>query len=101
MTQPLVVVYTAAGQMEANIVKGMLEAAGIPVELSQESAGTVYGLTVGTMGLVEILVPEQRADEAKALIEAMRRGDLENEIPNPNGQSPDEEQDGSDETYAS
>jgi len=101
MTQPLVVVYTAAGQMEANIVKGMLEAAGIPVELSQESAGTVYGLTVGTMGLVEILVPEQRADEAKALIEAMRRGDLENEIPNPNGQSPDEEQDGSDETYDS
>ena len=101
MTQPLVVVYTAAGRMEANIVKGMLEAAGIPVELSQESAGTVYGLTVGTMGLVEILVPEKRADEAKALIEAMRRGDLENEIPNPNGQSPDEEQDGSDETYAS
>jgi len=101
MTQPLVVVYTAAGQMEANIVKGMLEAAGIPVKLSQESAGTVYGLTVGTMGLVEILVPEQRADEAKALIEAMRRGDLENEVPNPNGQTPDEEQDGSDETYDS
>jgi len=101
MTQPLVVVYTAAGQMEANIVKGMLEAAGIPVELSQESAGTVYGLTVGTMGLVEILVPEQRADEAKALIEAMQRGDLEEEIPNPNSQIPNEEQDGSDETYES
>ena len=28
MTQPLVVVYTTAGQMDANIIKGMLEAAG-------------------------------------------------------------------------
>jgi len=35
MTQPLVVVYTAAGQTEANIVKGMLEAAGIPAAISQ------------------------------------------------------------------
>lgn len=101
MTQSLAVVYTAAGRIEANIVKGMLEAAGIPVELSQESAGTVYGFTVGTMGLVEILVPEQRADEAKTLIEAMQRGDLEDEIPNPNGQTPNEEQDDSDETYES
>lgn len=101
MTQSFAVVYTAAGRIEADIVKGMLEAAGIPVELSQESAGTVYGLTVGAMGLVEILVPEQRADEAKALIEAMRRGELEEEFPDPNGQIPDEEQDGSDETYES
>ena len=101
MTQSLAVVYTAAGRIEADIVKGMLEAAGIPVELSQESAGTVYGFTVGTMGLVEILVPEQRADEAKALIEAMQRGELEEEFSDPNGQIPDEEQDGSDETYES
>lgn len=77
MTQSLVVVYTAAGRLEANIVKGMLEAAGIPAELSQESAGAVYGFTVGAMGLVEILVPEPHAEAAKALIEAMRRGELE------------------------
>jgi hypothetical protein len=101
MTQSLAVVYTAAGRIEANIVKGMLEAAGIPVELSQESAGTVYGFTVGAMGLVEILVPEQRAVEAKALIEAMQRGELEEEISNPNGQIADEEEDGSGETYES
>jgi hypothetical protein len=98
MTQSLAVVYAAAGRIEANIVKGMLEAAGIPVELSQESAGTVYGFTVGTMGLVEILVPEQRAEEARALIEAMRRGELEEEIPNPNGPIADKEQDGPGET---
>lgn len=101
MTQPLVVVYTAAGRMEANIVKGMLEAAGIPVELSQESAGTVYGLTVGPLGWVDVLVTEQHAQEAQALIEAMGQGELENEIPNPNGQISNEEQDGSDETYDS
>jgi putative signal transducing protein len=82
MTQSLVVVYTAAGQLEANIVKGMLEAAGIPAELSQESAGTAYGLTVGTMGLVDVLVTAEQAEQATALIEAMRQGELEEEIPN-------------------
>jgi hypothetical protein len=86
MTQTLVVVYTAAGQMEANIVKGLLEAAGIGVALSQESAGTVYGFTVGAMGLVEVLVPEARAQEAKALIAAMQRGELE--TPDHGGEEP-------------
>jgi hypothetical protein len=50
---------------------------------------------------VDVLVTEQHAQEAQALIEAMGQGELENEIPNPTGQTPNEEQDGSDETYDS
>lgn len=73
----LVVVYTAAGQLQANIVKGLLEANGIPVALSQESAGATYGFTVGAMGLVDLLVTEDRRPEAEALLAEMARGELE------------------------
>jgi hypothetical protein len=78
MTQPPVVVYTAAGPLEANIIKGLLKAAGIPAQLSQESAGAVYGFTVGAMGMVEVLVAGPDAAKAKAIIAAVRRGELEN-----------------------
>jgi len=77
MSHKLVVVYTATGQMQANIVKGLLEANGIPVVLSQESAGATYGFTVGAMGLVDLLVTEDRRAEAEALLAEMTRGELE------------------------
>ena len=40
----------AAGDLQAKIFKGLLEAQGIPVVLSQEGAGRVFGLSVGLMG---------------------------------------------------
>ncbi len=77
MAHKLVVVHTTAGLPQANLIKSLLEAAGIPAEISQESAGAVYGFTVGALGLADILVPEEHAAEAKALLEAMRRGELD------------------------
>ncbi len=66
----LVSVGTADGQVEAEIIKGLLAANGIDVWLSQESAGSAIGLTVGPMGEVEIMVRAEHADEARALIES-------------------------------
>ena len=43
--EQLVTVRTAR-YMEAQIIKGRLESEGIPVLLSYESAGLVYGLTI-------------------------------------------------------
>jgi hypothetical protein len=63
----LVTVYTAR-QMEAQILKGRLESAGIPALLSYESAGLVYGLTVNGLGEVKILVPKHLANEAKEIL---------------------------------
>jgi len=83
----LVVVYTAAGQLQASIIKGLLEAAEIPAQLSQEGAGSVYGLSVGPLGRVEILVPASRAREAKALMAAMERGELKGN----KGKAPDDQ----------
>lgn len=61
-------VHTAAGMLQANLVKAMLEAAGLPVLVYGESAATVYGFTVGDMGRVELWVPADRLAEAEEIV---------------------------------
>jgi len=61
-------VYRTAGLLQAEIIKGRLESAGIPVMLDYESLGRVMGITVDGLGEVRILVPNERADEAKELL---------------------------------
>lgn len=63
------IVYTANGEMEAHTLKSVLEAAGIPVELKVEAATKLFAVTVDGLGAVKILVPEDRLEEAKALLE--------------------------------
>ena len=65
--EPLVTVRTAK-YMEAQIIKGRLESEGIPVLLSYESAGLVYGITVDGLGEVKIMVPKALAKEAKEIL---------------------------------
>jgi hypothetical protein len=65
--EQLVTVRTAK-YMEAQIIKGRLESEGIPVLLSYESAGLVYGLTVDGLGEVKIMVPKHLAEEAKEIL---------------------------------
>ena len=83
MTGKLVVVFTTTGGGQAAIIQTLLESAGIPVLTSQEGAGAAFGFTVGPLGLVDILVPEERAAEAEALLNSMQRGDLESPPPDP------------------
>ena len=65
--EQLVTVCTAR-YMEAQIIKGRLESEGIPVLLSYESAGLVYGITVDGLGEVKIMVPGHLAEEAKEIL---------------------------------
>ena len=65
--EQLVTVYVAR-QMEAQIIKGRLESEGIPVLLSYESAGLVYGITVDGLGEVKVMVPKRLAEEAKEIL---------------------------------
>lgn len=74
-------VYSANGQLEADMIRLMLEASGLHVITNQESAGAVYGLTVGPLGEVMILVPENEVEEANALLQAMEEGKLESDLP--------------------
>jgi hypothetical protein len=81
MADDLVSVFTANGQPEAQTILMLLNSAGIPAEPVQESYGKTLGLTVGVLGAVEILVPLEFADQAKSLLEAFERGDLEKGTP--------------------
>jgi hypothetical protein len=68
--QELVLVYKATGPLEAEVVKGRLETAGIPAVFDHESGGTAIGLTIDGWGEFRILVPASRADEARSLLDA-------------------------------
>jgi hypothetical protein len=60
------------------LVRSLLESQGIQVLLSQEGAGRAYGLTVGALGLIEVLVPFPQFDAAQDLVnEYFQESDLE------------------------
>jgi Putative prokaryotic signal transducing protein len=58
----------SAKYLEAQIIKGRLESEGIPVLLSYESAGLVYGITVDGLGEVKIMVPRNLEEEARGIL---------------------------------
>ena len=76
-----VTVYTAQGQMEANVVKSRLESEGISVVLQYESLGIVFGMTVDGLGRVKVMVPQPLEAEARAILRAAIEtdGDEENQ----------------------
>ena len=73
-SQKMVEVYRAAGEMEAQVIKGLLESYGIPCFLKGDAARTIYGLTVDGLGEVRIMVQESIAEEAKRLIKGKEHG---------------------------
>jgi tetratricopeptide (TPR) repeat protein len=64
-----VAVMVTGGITVAEMLANRLRAAGIPAHALQEGAGQAYGLTVGPMGDATVLVPENRAEEARLLLE--------------------------------
>ncbi len=64
----------------AQVLRGLLEAQGIRVWLNQESAGTAIGLNLPSiLGNVQIIVTEESAERAQALIEAYYSGALQDD----------------------
>lgn len=76
MPEKYVKVYLVSGAGDAVLIKMFLEAYGIPTVFYEESAGIVYGLTVGPLAEAEIWVPESRAEEARELLQKMENGEL-------------------------
>jgi hypothetical protein len=66
------------GQLTAEILKGLLEAQGIMVWLNQQGAAHAYAIEVGSLGLVEVMVPSRMYNDAHQILEAYYRGDYEN-----------------------
>lgn len=64
-----VVVTYAADHLEAEIVAGLLRAFEMPVFIQQEAAGRIFGLTMGTLGMIKVLVPAQFESIAVTLLD--------------------------------
>jgi hypothetical protein len=71
----LVEVCVTSGLLQAEVIKGKLEVNDIPVLLEYESLGPVMGLTVDGLGQVRVLVPEDKAEMARALLEEVEEDD--------------------------
>jgi len=62
-------------RMEAELIKSLLEAQGIGVELFQESIGhTIYPVTVDGLGFVQIFVPKEKLAEAREWLKSYKEG---------------------------
>jgi hypothetical protein len=71
----LVEICVTSGLLQAEVIKGKLEVNDIPVLLEYESLGPVMGLTVDGLGEVRVLVPEDKADVARALLDEVEEDD--------------------------
>ncbi len=61
-------VAVALGPTHAEILRGRLEMEGIPARVLREPAGGVYGLTVGLLGQIDVVVPQEYAAQARELL---------------------------------
>jgi hypothetical protein len=77
MEPEMVTVYRSQGMLGAQVVKGKLELAEIPVFLKYEAVGQVFGLTIDGLGMVEVQVPYEWADQALELLEEPAEDDDE------------------------
>ncbi len=66
--EELVEVYRASGEMEAQVIRSLLESWGIPCLLRSNAARSVHAFAVDGMGEVRVMVWEQTADKARSLI---------------------------------
>src|SRR5207244_2798903 len=68
----LVVIFTAHSDVEASVVRGLLEAHGVPSVMASDVPHSVFPLTVSALGEVRISVNESDAEEARRIIDSHR-----------------------------
>ena len=66
MDKDWVVICSAGGEIESDIIKGKLESEGIPVMLKQEAIGGFYAFDI--VGEVKLLVPPLFKEKALKII---------------------------------
>jgi len=69
---PLVVIFRAHSDIEASVVRGLLEAHGVPSATASDVPHSVFPLTVSALGEVRISVNAGDADAARHIIESHR-----------------------------
>lgn len=66
----LVKVYTAQGELEAQVIKSLLESCSIPSLLQGNAALSIQPFVMDGMGKIDIMVASALAEEARKIIEA-------------------------------
>jgi len=64
------VVYRSRGELQAHVIKSLLDSFGIPSVMQSQAPGSIYAFTTNGMGEFRILVVKELADEARRIIEA-------------------------------
>ncbi|OGO32446.1 MAG: hypothetical protein A2Z29_06335 [Chloroflexi bacterium RBG_16_56_11] len=64
----LVEVYCARNEMEAHVIRGLLESFDIPSVMKSNAAPSVHMFTMDGMAEVKIMVMDSMADEARQLL---------------------------------
>ena len=77
MAHELVVIETVSGLAEAEILRGLLESAGVSVELSYEAALSAYSVGIGRLARVELMVRADQEALARQVLEDYRTGALD------------------------
>jgi hypothetical protein len=72
-SEKLVEVYKAANEMEAQVIKSLLESYEIPCLFKSNAAPSVHMFTIDGMGEVKVMVLDSMADSARALIKGDNR----------------------------
>ncbi len=67
-TSKLVEVYKARTEMEAQLIRGLLESFGIPSTLQANAAPSVHMFTFNGMAEVKVMVLDSQVDAARELI---------------------------------
>ena len=73
MDKEWVVLCSANGEVEGNIIKGKLESEEIPVILRQEAIGKFYAFTIDGLGETKVLVPAHLKEKALKILDEADR----------------------------
>jgi len=69
---------TVSGSLQAELLRGLLEAQGVHVYLSQEGAGrSAYAVNVGPLSEVHLLVYEDELEQARQVLDDYYAGKFE------------------------
>ena len=75
-------IYKARGEIDASIVKGLLESNDIPAYVKSNASPSVHPFTVDGLGEYRVMVPKKLAGKARELISQNHEGNPpKNSIP--------------------
>lgn len=65
---------------EANLIAGLLQSLGVPTVIEGPSGGSPWPENLGAFGMSRVLVPPDRAEEAKTIL-AKREREFRSHVP--------------------